>query len=57
MAPLPAARRLSAPSTRPAHQDPTDSTAAPSDPGISGYVTKPIDFDRLLGSTAELTSD
>ncbi len=38
-----------------AHQDPSDADAAPSDLDISGYVTKPIDFDRLLGAVAELT--
>ncbi len=38
-----------------AHQDPSDADAAPSDLAISGYVTKPIDFDRLLGSIEELT--
>ncbi len=38
-----------------AHQDPSDADAAPSDLEISGYVTKPIDFDRLLGSIEELT--
>ena len=31
-----------------AHQDPSDADA-PTDLEISGYVTKPIDFDRLLG--------
>ena len=31
-----------------AHQDPGDADA-PADLEISGYVTKPIDFDRLLG--------
>jgi len=36
-----------------AHQEAAD---APADLGISGYLTKPIDFDRLLGSIAELTS-
>lgn len=40
-----------------AHQDPSDADAAPSDLEISGYVTKPIDFERLLGSIAELTRD
>jgi two-component system alkaline phosphatase synthesis response regulator PhoP len=38
-----------------AHQDPGDSDA-PTDLEISGYVTKPIDFDRLLNSIAELTA-
>jgi DNA-binding response OmpR family regulator len=37
-----------------AHQDPTDADA-PTDLEISGYVTKPIDFERLLGAIAELT--
>jgi DNA-binding response OmpR family regulator len=38
-----------------AHQDPSDADAAPSELEISGYVTKPIDFDHLLGSIEELT--
>jgi CheY-like chemotaxis protein len=38
-----------------AHQDPTDADA-PTDLEISGYLTKPIDFDRLLGAVAELTA-
>jgi CheY-like chemotaxis protein len=38
-----------------AHQDATDASA-PRDLEISGYLTKPIDFDRLLDSIAELTS-
>jgi CheY-like chemotaxis protein len=37
-----------------AHQDATDADA-PSDLEVSGYLTKPIDFDRLLDSIAELT--
>ncbi len=37
-----------------AHQDPTDADA-PTDLEISGYVTKPIDFDRLLGEIEALT--
>jgi DNA-binding response OmpR family regulator len=37
-----------------AHQDATDADA-PSDLEVSGFVTKPIDFDRLLASIAELT--
>jgi DNA-binding response OmpR family regulator len=37
-----------------AHQDATDA-GAPTDLEVSGYVTKPIDFDRLLDSIAELT--
>jgi DNA-binding response OmpR family regulator len=38
-----------------AHQDATDANA-PKDLEVSGYLTKPIDFDRLLASIAELTS-
>jgi DNA-binding response OmpR family regulator len=38
-----------------AHQDATDADA-PSDLEVSGYITKPIDFDRLLDTIAELTS-
>jgi two-component system alkaline phosphatase synthesis response regulator PhoP len=37
-----------------AHQDPRDADA-PTDLQISGYVTKPIDFDRLLLEIDELT--
>jgi DNA-binding response OmpR family regulator len=37
-----------------AHQNPGDADAA-SDVEISGYVTKPIDFDRLLEEIAALT--
>jgi len=37
-----------------AHQDATDADA-PGDLQVSGYLTKPIDFDRLLDSIAELT--
>ena len=37
-----------------AHQDATDADA-PSDLEVSGYLTKPIDFERLLDSIAELT--
>jgi DNA-binding response OmpR family regulator len=37
-----------------AHQNPTDADA-PTDLEISGYVTKPIDFDRLLGEIDTLT--
>jgi CheY-like chemotaxis protein len=37
-----------------AHQDATDANA-PADLEVSGYLTKPIDFDRLLDSIAELT--
>ncbi len=38
-----------------AHQDATDADA-PNDLEVSGYLTKPIDFERLLESIAELTS-
>jgi len=38
-----------------AHQDPGDADAA-TDLEISGYLTKPIDFERLLESVAELTA-
>ncbi|HYG97152.1 MAG TPA: response regulator [Solirubrobacterales bacterium] len=38
-----------------AHQNPGDADA-PTDLAIDGYVTKPIDFDRLLETIAELTS-
>jgi two-component system alkaline phosphatase synthesis response regulator PhoP len=38
-----------------AHQDPNDADA-PTDLEISGYVTKPIDFDRLLSEIAALTA-
>ncbi|MBS1888887.1 MAG: response regulator [Actinobacteria bacterium] len=38
-----------------AHQTPGDADA-PADLEISGYVTKPIDFDLLLGAVAELTA-
>jgi CheY-like chemotaxis protein len=38
-----------------AHQDASDADA-PSDLEVSGFVNKPIDFDRLLDSIAELTS-
>jgi two-component system alkaline phosphatase synthesis response regulator PhoP len=38
-----------------AHQDPGDADA-PTDLEISGYVTKPIDFDRLLREIAALTA-
>ncbi|HET9184497.1 MAG TPA: response regulator [Solirubrobacterales bacterium] len=37
-----------------AHQNPGDADAA-TDLEISGYVTKPIDFDRLLERISELT--
>jgi two-component system, OmpR family, response regulator MprA len=37
-----------------AHQDEMDA-ASPHDLGVSGYVTKPIDFDHLFARIAELT--
>jgi DNA-binding response OmpR family regulator len=37
-----------------AHQNPGDADA-PTDLAIDGYVTKPIDFERLLERIAELT--
>jgi DNA-binding response OmpR family regulator len=37
-----------------AHQNAADADA-PADLGVSGYVTKPIDFERLLSDIAELT--
>jgi DNA-binding response OmpR family regulator len=37
-----------------AHQNAGDADA-PTDLEVSGYVTKPIDFDRLLAEVAELT--
>lgn len=37
-----------------AHQDPGDADAA-TDVEISGYITKPIDFERLLDQIAVLT--
>ena len=37
-----------------AHQDATDANA-PSDLDVSGFLHKPIDFERLLASIAELT--
>ncbi len=37
-----------------AHQNPGDADA-PSDLEIDGFVTKPIDFERLLAEVAELT--
>jgi CheY-like chemotaxis protein len=37
-----------------AHQDAADADA-PADLGVSGYLNKPIDFDRLLDAVAELT--
>lgn len=39
-----------------AHQDATDANA-PGELEVSGYVNKPIDFDRLLDRIAELTAD
>lgn len=38
-----------------AHQNPGDADA-PTDLEIDAYITKPIDFDRLLETIAELTS-
>ncbi len=38
-----------------AHQNPGDADA-PTDLAIDGYITKPIDFDRLLEAIAELTA-
>lgn len=38
-----------------AHQN-RDDANAPTDLAIDGYITKPIDFDRLLETVAELTS-
>jgi CheY-like chemotaxis protein len=38
-----------------AHQNPGDADA-PTDIEIDGFVTKPIDFDRLLSQIAALTS-
>jgi len=37
-----------------AHQDEMDAGAA-TDVEVSGYITKPIDFDQLFGRIAELT--
>jgi DNA-binding response OmpR family regulator len=37
-----------------AHQDPSDADA-PTNLEISGFINKPIDFDRLLAEIAELT--
>lgn len=39
-----------------AHQDEMDA-GAPSDTEVSGYVTKPIDFERLFATIAELTGE
>ncbi|MGN6815327.1 MAG: response regulator transcription factor [Solirubrobacterales bacterium] len=38
-----------------AHQNPGDADA-PTDIAISGYITKPIDFDQLLETIAALTA-
>lgn len=38
-----------------AHQNPGDADA-PTDLAIVGYINKPIDFDRLLETIAELTA-
>jgi CheY-like chemotaxis protein len=38
-----------------AHQNPSDADA-PTDLEISGYVTKPIDFERLLGEIDKLAA-
>lgn len=38
-----------------AHQDPGDADA-PTDLEISGFINKPIDFDRLLAEIAQLTA-
>ena len=39
-----------------AHQNAGDADA-PTDLEINGFVTKPIDFDRLLSEIAELTKN
>ncbi|HEX5928551.1 MAG TPA: response regulator [Solirubrobacterales bacterium] len=39
-----------------AHQDATDANA-PGELEVSGYLNKPIDFERLLDRIAELTTD
>lgn len=39
-----------------AHQS-RDDAGAPSELEVSGYLSKPIDFDDLLGRVAELTGD
>ncbi len=39
-----------------AHQDEMDA-GAPSEIEVSGYITKPIDFELLFRSIAELTGD
>jgi DNA-binding response OmpR family regulator len=38
-----------------AHQDEMDA-GAPTGTEVSGYITKPIDFDRLFATIAELTA-
>ncbi len=38
-----------------AHQNPGDA-GSPTDLEVSGYVTKPIDFDRLFAEIADLTA-
>jgi DNA-binding response OmpR family regulator len=38
-----------------AHQDEMDAGAA-TDVEVSGYITKPIDFEKLFGRIAELTA-
>jgi DNA-binding response OmpR family regulator len=38
-----------------AHQDEMDA-GAPTDVEVNGYITKPIDFDRLFSCIAELTA-
>jgi DNA-binding response OmpR family regulator len=37
-----------------AHQNPGD-PGSPKEPDVSGYVTKPIDFDQLFSDIEELT--
>jgi len=39
-----------------AHQDEMDAGAA-TEVEVSGYITKPIDFDRLFATIAELTEE
>jgi DNA-binding response OmpR family regulator len=39
-----------------AHQDAGDSDS-PSEVEVSGFITKPIDFDRLFAEIAELTAE
>jgi DNA-binding response OmpR family regulator len=38
-----------------AHQDEMDA-GAPTEIEVQGYITKPIDFERLFGCIAELTA-